>query len=313
MCVIVCEWRAWNRFLITALLPHAIRIPLFLDESADHLLRRLDRSALESQTVLFHINLSQPGRLPQRRDLVIRRLKRQGVDVWNACVHDISKAAIQRWNRNIGLSHTEASRRGHGSELLIVKTQENAFGAPERRLSSVERVALGYPRLRSTPIDGAEYPVLTREQIPAEWWRRSDLFVERFIENRENEFFRFYIAGPRCVLSHCFSDDIVKRTRSTHDRINYLLTRQEATGLLYDAVLPPSARGALRSVLRFADAFALDFGAIDVVCDDHQNPYIVDVNPTPWWGNDEQPGLLEHLRVAFEMERRRCDFHETNA
>lgn len=301
MSIIVLEWGARGGFLIDALLPHATRIALSTGDSAYDLLRRVNGSPLASKVVLFHINLSEPGRLPKNREVVVERLRGGDVDVWNARVCEISKPAIQRWNRSLGLPDTEASRRGPKGQRLIVKTRLNAFGAPEQRLSAAERVALGYSPPRPTPIDGGEYPVLTRGDIPAEWWQRKDLFFERFIENGRGEFFRLYFAGPQCVLCHCFSNDLVKRTGNTSDRINYFLTRQAATQRFCDLILPSSASTALRNGVRFADAFGLHFGAIDVVCDHHGTSYVVDVNPTPWWGNDEQPGLLEHLRRGFDV------------
>jgi hypothetical protein len=63
--------------------------------------------------------------------------------------------------------------------------------------------------------------------------------------------------------------------------------------------LPPSIWAAFRNTIRFVDAFGLDYGALDLVFDDDDLPYIVDVNPTPWGGRGMQAEIVAHLRAGL--------------
>jgi len=38
---------------------------------------------------------------------------------------------------------------------------------------------------------------------------------------------------------------------------------------------------------------------VDVVESESGEFYAVDLNRTPYWGNEKQPGMLEHLRLGF--------------
>jgi glutathione synthase/RimK-type ligase-like ATP-grasp enzyme len=49
----------------------------------------------------------------------------------------------------------------------------------------------------------------------------------------------------------------------------------------------------------FLHRFKLDYGAIDIVESHDGEFYVVDVNMTPFWGDERQAGLTEHLRLGF--------------
>lgn len=244
---------------------------------------------------MVHVDLTEPQRLLRDAGELSRYVTGHGIALWNARVRDISKPSIQRWNRSLGLASTAAPRDGDPDELLIVKTRLNAFGRSEARLTPTDRSRLGLPR-RGREFTLGEYPVLRRRDVPVSLWRRRDLFLERWIANREGQFFRVYFAGERCVVCHCRSRAAVKRTSNAEFRANHLARRKDARRALFAAVMPELVVAVLQSAVRFADGFQLDYGALDFVCDDDDVPYIVDVNPTPWWGRDRQPGVLEHLR-----------------
>jgi hypothetical protein len=63
-----------------------------------------------------------------------------------------------------------------------------------------------------------------------------------------------------------------------------------------EARLPPRL---LHTAGVFASRFHLDYGAVDVLESQDAEFYIVDVNKTPHWGNVQEPGVIEHLRLGF--------------
>lgn len=72
-------------------------------------------------------------------------------------------------------------------------------------------------------------------------------------------------------------------------------SNRPARGTTIGSPLPVAdAVAALRSELK------LDFGAVDVVMDDKKRCFIVDVNPTPFWGSENQPEIVQHLTKAFD-------------
>ena len=66
-----------------------------------------------------------------------------------------------------------------------------------------------------------------------------------------------------------------------------------------DSKLPAAL---LRTMGIFIHRFGLDFGAIDVVESGEGDFCPVDVNKTPFWDAQYQPGLLEHLRLGFQRD-----------
>jgi hypothetical protein len=62
-----------------------------------------------------------------------------------------------------------------------------------------------------------------------------------------------------------------------------------------------SAARCLAAVTKFVEHVALDFGAIDIVEDDHGRVYIIDVNATPFWGQAEPKQVIRHLADGFRI------------
>jgi hypothetical protein len=284
--------------MIQALQPPGVRLALDCVGNSRIFTEEVAAVAAPGDSLLFHIDLTEPGRLPYLDAEVVADIQRLGVITWNSRVTDISKATIQVFNASIGLPSTRASLEGP-DDLLIVKTNHNAFGVAEGRLLNADRDRFALPSFEDPLLDYLEYPVMRRSSIPKQWWNNRSLSIETFIRNEEGEFFRMYLVGEKIALCACTSNLPVKRTRNTDSRINYLLNRKLAFSGLTSSFLPRASARALATGLAFSESFRLDFGAIDLVRDDGENVYVVDVNATPWWGSDEQPGILEHLSKGF--------------
>lgn len=181
---------------------------------------------------------------------------------------DIGK---QRVSRN--LVTPDDSYRGP----VIVKTEANAAGLPERRIADategrLARVAraLGdrlparwvhrYPPLR--------YPHFARKaDVPAWVWRRQDLVVERLLTQRHGEGYRLnsaFFFGRHWIVSPCVAPVPVVK----YDFVTELLPLHETV---------PSA------VVEAAARLGLDWGKIDYVEVDG-DAHVLDANRTPFLG-----------------------------
>jgi hypothetical protein len=82
-------------------------------------------------------------------------------------------------------------------------------------------------------------------------------------------------------------------------RRNYWFWRHDKLLNAYSDNTVELPAALLSTVGTFVDNFQLDFGALDVVESETGDYYVVDVNKTPFWGDERQPGLLEHLRLGL--------------
>ncbi len=226
--------------------------------------------------VLFHQGLAPPPdgdlavlhidstRLPPEYLALAARFPR----TLNAGARDIGK---RRVSRNL----VQAGDDWAGP--VIVKTDANAGGRPDRALRDAENRQRGRWRRRlgdrlARPLrrhlPGGDYAIFeSRAAVPAWIWRRDDLVVERFLPERRGENYvlnsAFLCGSHGIVSSFAAADPLVK-----------IAGLRELLPL--DAVVPDEVRAAQRM-------HALDFGKIDYVV--HSGvAQVLDVNPTPHLG-----------------------------
>jgi hypothetical protein len=237
---------------------------------------------------LFHIDLTQdaPVLRPEVRRRLIDELSGAGIGVINGGVVDISKRMIHRHNRLVGLPDASADRSGPGDERLIVKTDRNSGGDPEH-------LSLGQARNPIIP-GPADYRILTRRDVPDEWWTLEGIHIERFIVNVDQEFYRFHRLGTHVVVSEAWSEHEIKRMDGTCPQTDHRLDLAEIAGL--DPGRHGAWLGAARTGEIFARTFGLDYGAIDIMRDDLGRFFVIDVNKTPYWGADLENEITLHLR-----------------
>jgi hypothetical protein len=145
----------------------------------------------------------------------------------------------------------------------------------------------------------SDYFVSRRADLAGDVWNDPALVVERYVKNPLGRFFRIYVALNAVVVSEAYTETPIKRMEGPIRRYNYFLWRQEER--IYDdsnvaLKLPPRL---LEIAGVFLNRFRLDYGAIDVVESEAGEFYVVDLNKTPFWGKEKQPGLVEHLRLGF--------------
>lgn len=285
----IYEWRSFRGFLLPMIFPEATRLHANIGESSSELLGRLPRHA---RAFAFSLNLTDTGRTPIRRSAFSRALRARGIRVLNEHVTDISKRRIQAACANAGLLTTLAPRAGDPDEALIVKTNANYGGEKEALLSPDQRRAL---RLASGSRliqrhDG--YLILRRREIRPEFWRSRQIVVERFIENRRHIFYRAHKVLDHMIVSRMVNPAGIKKMRQQIRRTNWYLRLPSVVPLHGPRPVPMRV---FRAVGVFCQAFSLDVGSIDVLVDNDGEPYVVDVNASPYWGETNFDHMLRFL------------------
>lgn len=297
----VLDWSSRPHHLMRRLRPDAPTVRVLPGMAGEALLDALLVDGAAPGAVLVHIDASQPHALIKGYDRLCEALGTLGCTVWNGGVSDLRKRSLQSMLAAIGLPTVAAAAEGPADEPLIVKTNLNSRGIAEWEMADEERDAIGLGPRRASPLDGRSYPVMTRAEVPAEWWSDTDLAIERYVDNRDGRFSRFYVAGENYVLCTGRSAATVRRMADAADRYDYLLDRINAVDPRLDELLPPGAVAAALAALAVVLASGLDYGAVDLVQDDDGVPYVVDVNLTPYWGDvgGEDSKMLEHLRAGL--------------
>lgn len=296
--VTVYEWLTKPDFLVFALFPDASVLRASAHDEADLVLRKIPS---RTDAFLFHLNCTVTDRFPADRRRLIDGLLDRRIRPLNAAITNISKRSIQERCRRLGLNSTLAERAGDDDELVIVKTDLNYGGKNELTLTLAERTQIGIPNLPEIITKYSDYKVLPRRQVPEEWWQNETLVCERFISNTGDRWYRAFRFLSRMVLLEMVNPARVKKVGgSTMSRRWFLSFDESSTIEGLDESCPMSM---VRDLQRFVQDAQLDFGAIDVLTDDTDRAYIIDVNSTPAYYH-AVPGLTDFFRPARHLLKR---------
>jgi hypothetical protein len=294
--VAVLEWRAWECFLLSHVLGgDAVRIET--DPFREFPSTEFDHISGSFATVCFQINLSVRSQLPLAiRDLT-NRFGERGIHVVNGLVQDIRKSTLHAHLEAIGLSSLKAAPSGSADEILFVKTDLNYGGDLERWLPQESIAAARLEHLISPEMGAYHYQTAKRKMLPDELWTDPAIVVEKYVTNPENSFYRAYFSGKQIIIVECFTPGIIKKMSGDPRDTNYVTDLehlQEGTdGLELSAALK-------RDVATFVERTPVEFGAVDIVHDGHDNYYIIDLNLTPYAGTrPHDPFLTNFLRLGI--------------
>lgn len=298
---VLYRWSVHDTYLISVLAPDMRVVDVKPAEPARSALERILGAASPPSLVIVHIDASIPAQFVRPLDELNQFLIDRGIEVWNCRVDDIRKSVVQAHNERLGLPSTRASHEGPLEELLIVKTNLNSRGCPEWSLSPETRQALGWPPPKESPLHGtSEYLVMPRGRIPANWWLDDQAAIERYVDNRYGLFYRAYFSGEAVVICEGTANTKVRRMRDADNRYDFLLSRDLAIDEAALSSLETPAAEVFCAAVVYAETLGLDYGSIDFVVDDGGVPYVIDVNPTPYWGSSPGDGeMLRHLRQGF--------------
>ena len=285
----IYEWRSFRGFLLPMIFPEATRLHANIGESSSELLDRLPAGV---EAFAFYLNLTDTRKTPLRRSAFSRALRARGIRVLNEHVTDISKRRVQAACAQSGLHTTLAPQAGDPDEMLIVKTDANYGGEKERLLSPEQRRALGLSS-RSRMIERHDgYLILPRRQVRPEFWHSRQIVVERFIENRRHVFYRGHKVLDHLIVSRMVNPAGIKKMLQQIRRTNWYFRLPGDVPIQGPVPVPMRV---VRAVAAFSRTFKLDVGSIDVLVDNDDQPYVIDVNASPYWGETNFDHMLKFL------------------
>jgi hypothetical protein len=291
--IYVYEWRAWDTFLFPVLFKSAIRIKGDIAQKNKYILNKVKRS---NSYFLFHVNLSDSSRFFEDKETLCQQLKSRNIKYLNKDVTNISKRFVQDTCLLLGLNTTRALQDGDPDDLLIIKTNDNFAGINESNLTDAQKVKLGITITSSN--QNAEYAVTKRRNIEQNIWSDSSRFIEHYISNTNNLYYRVYKINNRTAISEASEINLIKKMPDGIKRKNYY----------FDTLAEDSFDGERADIKelyfiidKFCTHIKLDFGAIDVVRNDNDQFYIIDVNNTPTWLKKKypEPELFKFLTGAL--------------
>jgi hypothetical protein len=293
----VYDWSEWHEFVMPAVWPRAKKIAAKFGESAQEIAARVPES---SRALLLHLDISDHSPFISDGPALVEALSVRETRVLNALMPDIRKRTIQKCCRQFGLLTPDALRDGAADELLFVKTDFNSAGEREHLLSKRQQAKFDLTPHRGRIRGPKDYYVARRDEIPDDVWNDRTLVVQRYVKNRANRFYRIYAALDAIVVSEAYSNKDIKRVGVVSARYNYFLWRKQERIVGDPNVISQLPDDLLRDAGIFLHRFRMDYGAIDIVESEDRRFFIVDANKTPHWGNEVQPGLIEHLRKGLE-------------
>ena len=297
--VVAFEYRAWEGYLLHAMCPDAARVHLTPGERADRLLAALPSAA---RLAIMHIDLSVTDGFLTHEAELLTGLAARGITILNHRATDIRKRTMHEVCAAQGLPSAAATREGPDDEMVIVKTNLNCAGGPERRvLADGSDSPVAFAREVSDHMrDSGEYRVCPRSNVPTAAWSDPSLVVERFIDNPEGIYYRIYAIGRATLVVEAWSDEKIKKLLGPiRKRVNHFYWNDNGTYV----PLGPSNGAAARAATaanELAGAIGAEFHATDCVMDAAGAIIPVDINKTPWWGNQVRPEAIRHLQNGLD-------------
>ncbi len=279
-------------YLVNGLFPAAQQISLSVGQDAEAVIAQLKP---ETRWFAWHTFLTYKSGVPRSRDALTDGLQQRGILTINAGVTDVSKRHLQSVLAQLYLPTTIAAPEGDPDEMLFFKSNHNFGGHSERHLPEEVREFFGValPHPSAPQFNG--YRAAKRMDISPKAFEIDDVFIERFVGNTSEVFYRAFVTFDAVVLSRLVCKDVIKKALHADARDDYFLSFSDA-GNAFSSAPDETAKKIMIDLHRFCVAFKFEMGAVDVLLDDHGTPHIIDVNPTSYGGgNCERPGFLEHL------------------
>ena len=299
----VLEWRAWDGFLLSHVLgDDAVRIET--DPFQEFPSVEFERVCESVTAVCFQINLSLRSRLPVGIRELTDRFMAHGVYVVNGFVQDIRKSTLHAHLEAIGLASPKATRSGRPDEVLFIKTDLNYGGELERSLPPENIAAAGVEQLISRDIGAYRYQTVPRKMVPESTWTDPAVVVEKYVANPEDSFYRVYFSGEQIIIVKAFAPRVIKKLSGDSRDTNFVTDLESLKAGTDDLPISEPLR---RDVATFVELTPVEFGCIDIVHDDDDHHYVIDLNLTPYAGTrPHDPYLTDFLKMGItESSRRR--------
>jgi hypothetical protein len=194
--------------------------------------------------------------------------------------------------------------------LLFVKTNLNYGGRKEKTLPPDVLDAARLARWISPEVGPYSYRVLARKDVPARLWTDGAHIIERFVTNSRDSFVRVYFSGVQIIIVVAYAAGPIKKLCGDPRDTNYITSIDHLKEGAHDFDLSDSLKAA---VCGFVEQTPVEFGCIDLVHDDSDHYYIVDLNTTPSGAAETDPELNEYLRIGITDPACRKATHPGNS
>lgn len=287
----VYNFKAWDGYLIESLFPNAQPVDAEPGESAKEVLAKLPSDVTH---FAFHLCVSRKDRFPLSRNSLVQELDSRGVSVLNGCVVNTTKRHIHAACQKAGLPYLAASRNGPLDELLVAKSNYNYGAEAERCLEPAQRRALAIEDPSINITHARDYRFIHRCDVPADFWNDQGVIIERYVSNANDFIYRVYVCGQHVVVWRTAERSLLKKLQnviSSEKAFFFKIGRELkciASEFEYSTTL-------LTLLGIFIEESRLDFGALDVVYEEPDAYFVIDINDTPYWGGG--PHLHSHFLV----------------
>jgi hypothetical protein len=283
-------------FLVASLFSKATYLRAQPDDKAAAVLGAIPPQATH---LLFHLSATITTSFPASRGELLDALAARGIQTINDRASDISKPFIQRTLAALSLPSALAERSLQPETPVFVKTSLNFGGKTERHLPPAELQRLGMHL--SNQVGGpSAYKTMPAADVPPQWWDDPALCIERYISNADGRWHRALVWQDRLVLVEGINRYRIKKLATNIESRSFYCTLVDGR---YRAPTGMSAivERVLTQLAVFVPAFGLEFGAIDLVSSDSGEPYIIDVNTTPYF-LVQDANVLDHLGGAMPRQ-----------
>ena len=286
--LVVYHWRGFEGFLIQKIAPRAMALEAHPEDSVQDVLENLPD---HPGVFLFQLNCSITRNFPPCRDALKLALIASGWILCNEDVEDITKRSLQRVLLEHGCNSVSIQRHGPLNELVVIKSNYNWGGSKEKELSEAQRHQLDVTHIPREGMDQKSYLAWPRRKVAKTSWDDPSLTIERYVGNRKKIYYRISVAGTRLHLVELANPHRIKKVAKSRVLDHFEVDLRSGPWLSH-----PRANRVLAEAVSTIRLLRLDFGSIDVVIDDDGNPYVIDVNITPWFNKHTHfPELLHHL------------------
>src|SRR5262249_25803194 len=146
-------------------------------------------------------------------------------------------------------------------------------------LPELQRMGMHLARHVSGP---SAYKIVRADAVPPQLWDDPSLCIERYITNDQDRWHRAIIWQDRLVLVEGINRYRIKKLATNVESRSFYCTLVDDRYRVSTEASPRIER-VLAQLAVFVPAFGLQFGAIDVVSSNSGEPYIIDVNTTPYF------------------------------
>ncbi|MBY8961785.1 hypothetical protein KJK34_03360 [Flavobacterium sp. D11R37] len=244
---------------------------------------------------LFHINLTYTNYFFEDRKVLIEALLNKNLVPINANITNTTKRNIQELCKKNKINTVSAKEEGDLNELLIIKTDYNYAGISESKLTSSEKKKLQIID-SSHPLD-IYYKIMPRKNVEKGVWYDSSLVVEKFINNKQNLFYRVHKLFNHLVVTEMVDSNLIRKVPDGLPVLNYYYDldidyTQDKNFLRFNSIIT--------QIQKLSIDAEIDYAAFDVVKSDNDNYYIIDINLTPYWGYTDNQTMFNFIFNALQ-------------